>query len=98
MDIARPATGFLIREPAHFVTYLAVFANQYPRVLAHWSDTKERLKMTAHREGHPVGHHLRHVFVAEGNAAAGFPTLRVAYFVFADTLTFIAILVVAPQM
>jgi hypothetical protein len=53
--------------------------------------------MTAHREGQPVGHRLRRVFDALGDTTAGFPTLRVAYFVFADTLTFIAITVIEPE-
>jgi hypothetical protein len=97
MNIARPATGFLISEPAGFATYLAGYVQKYPRVTNHWNDIKERLKMTAHREGAAVGHPLHRTFESLGSLAAGFPTIRVAYFVFADTLTFIAILVIDPE-
>ncbi len=98
MNIARPATGFLISEPANFVTYLSGFANRWPRVLSHWEGVKERLKMTAHKEGEAVGHVLHRVFEALGSTEGQFPSLRVAYFVFADTLTFVAIVVIDPQV
>lgn len=93
MNIARPATGFLIKEPASFTAYLAGYANKWPRLASHWDATKDRLKMTAHKEGQSLGHPLHRVFDALGDAAAGLPTVRVAYFVFADTLTFVAIAV-----
>jgi hypothetical protein len=96
MNIARPATGFLINEPASFAIYLTGFANKWPRLGLHWAATKERLKMTAHKEGQPLGHSLHRVFEATGDANLELPTIRVAYFVFADTLTFVAILVMDP--
>jgi hypothetical protein len=97
MNIARPASGFLISEPASFAAYLAGFTNRWPRVLRHWDGVKDRLKMTAHREGQAVGHILHRVFEALGSSDGQFPTIRVAYFVFADTLTFIAIVVIEPE-
>lgn len=97
MNIARPATGFLIEEPATFAEYLASFTARWPRVLDHWDGIKERLKMTAHREGEAVSHILHRVFEALGSAEGQFPTIRVAYFVFADRLTFIAISVIDPE-
>jgi hypothetical protein len=97
MNIARPATGFLIREPTSFAKYLNGFTNRWPRVLSHWEGVKDRLKMTAHKEGQAVGHVLHRVFEALGSIEGQFPTIRVAYFVFADTLTFVAIAVVDPE-
>lgn len=97
MNIARPATGFLINEPPNFATYLAGFANQWPRINAHWDGVKARLKMTGHKEGEPVGHPLHRIFEALGSKEGLFPTIRVAYFVFADTLTFVAIAVSEPE-
>lgn len=97
MNIARPATGFRISEPASFTDYLSGFANEWPRLLEHWDAVKERLKMTAHKEGEAVGHPLHRIFEAIGSRAAQFPTIRVAYFVLADTLTFIAITVIEPE-
>jgi hypothetical protein len=97
MNIARPATGFLIKEPSNFSDYLSGFIGKWPRILSHWEDVKSRLKMTAHREGEAVGHPLHRVFEASGSTEGKFPTLRVAYFVFADTLTFIAIIVIEPE-
>jgi hypothetical protein len=98
MNIARPATGFLIKEPSHFTAYLNGFVRRWPRVLLHWQGVTERLKMTAHKEGQAVGRSpLRRVFEAVGSIDGGFPTIRVSYFVFADTLTFIAIAVLDPN-
>lgn len=97
MNIVRPATGFLIKEPASFAAYLTSYVAKWPRVLEHWDATKNRLKMTAHKEGESIGHVLHRVFEAIGDAGAGLPTIRVAYFVFADTLTFVAILVMDPE-
>ena len=96
MNIARPATGFLINEPASFAIYLAGFANKWPRLALHWAAIKERLKMTAHKEGQSIGQPLHRVFEAIGDAKLELPTIRVAYFVFADTLTFVAIIVMDP--
>jgi hypothetical protein len=88
MNIARPATGFLIDEPSHFMPYLRGFLSQWPRVLEHWEGVKERLKMTAHKEGEPFGQNfLQRVFEALGSITGRFPTIRVLYSVFADTLT-----------
>jgi hypothetical protein len=97
MNIARPVTGFLIEEPASFAVYIANLANKWPRLAAHWDSIKDRLKMTAHKDGQAVGHNpLHRVFETLGSKTAQLPTVRVAYFVFADTLTFIAILVFDP--
>jgi hypothetical protein len=96
MNIARPATGFLINEPASFVVYLAGFANKWPRLGSHWAAVKDRLKMTAHKEGQSLGHPLHRVFEALGDKSTGLPTIRVAYFVFATELNFIAIVVYDP--
>lgn len=98
MHIARPATGFLIKEPVNFVEYLSGFTKKWPRVLSHWDGVKDRLKMTGHKEGEAVGHVLHRVFEAIGSVEGGFPTIRVAYSVFGDTLTFVAITVVDPEI
>jgi hypothetical protein len=73
------------------------FVRRWPRVLLHWEAVKERLKMTAHKEGQQVGcSPLKRVFEALGSSHGGFPTIRVSYFVFADTLTFVAIAIIDP--
>lgn len=51
MNIARPATGFVISEPPNFESLLHSYAGKWPRVISHWEGIKDRLKMTAHREG-----------------------------------------------
>jgi hypothetical protein len=53
--------------------------------------------MTAHKEGAAVGHPLHRVFEAVGSNEGQFPTIRVAYFVFADTLSFVAIVILDPE-
>jgi hypothetical protein len=96
MNIARPATGFRLSEPATFATYLINSEQQWPRARDHWEAVKDRLKMTAHREGVAVGNPANRVFESVGDSTSGFPTIRVAYFVLGDSLTFIAISVFAP--
>ncbi len=96
MNIARPATGFEIREPSHFAGYLAGFSNRWPRVQDHWSGIKARLKMTGHREGVAVDAPGERVFEALGSTNGRVPTIRVAYHVLGATLTFLAILVIEP--
>jgi hypothetical protein len=54
--------------------------------------------MTGHKEGEAVGHVLHRVFEAIGTQDGQIPTIRVAYFVFADTLTFIAVTVTDPTV
>jgi hypothetical protein len=97
MRIARPASGFIISEPATFAVYLQNYVGKWPRVLEHWAAVKDRLKMTAHKEGAAVGGNVSYrVFEAEGDAASGWPTIRVAYQVLGDKLDFRKIIVLDP--
>ena len=97
MDIARPKDGFRLIEPDTFQQVLASAAGKWPRVFDHWEGIKERLKMTAHREGAGIAKAGRRVFEALGDTDSGLPTIRVAYCVLGDTVTFKAIVVLDPD-
>jgi hypothetical protein len=85
MNFARPATGFIMAEPASFKELLQSQAEKWPRVTSHWEGIKDRLKMTAHREGASIGGNpSNRVFEAEGDIASELPTIRVAYHVLGD--------------
>jgi hypothetical protein len=88
MDIAKPPGGFTIDEPDNVKATIAAYAQQWPRLGAYWFDIKARLRQTGHREGRPVpnGPPGAKVYVAEGDAASGLPTVKVAYRVLGDTL------------
>jgi hypothetical protein len=47
MNFARPATGFIMTEPATFKELLQGHAGKWPRVISHWEGVKDRLKMLA---------------------------------------------------
>lgn len=97
MNIARPATGFIIAEPANFKELLQSHAEKWPRAVSHWEGIKDRLKMTAHREGVSIaGNSSNRVFEAEGDTASGLPTIRVAYHVLGDKLDFKMLVVRDP--
>jgi hypothetical protein len=97
MNIARPATGFIISEPPNFKILLQDHAGKWPRVIHHWEDIKDRLKMTAHREGAIIGSDLsKRVFEAEGDAVSGLPKIRVVYHVLGDKLDFKVLAVLDP--
>lgn len=102
MNFARPATGFILSEPATFEPLLRTYAGQryagkWPRVMEHWKAIKERLKMTGHKEGVAVGGNITNrVFEAEGDVASGLPTIRVAYHVYGDRMDFKLIAVLDP--
>lgn len=97
MNIARPATGFIITEPESFKDLLQSHAGKWPRVISHWEGIKDRLKMTAHREGASIGGNLSNrVFEAEGDTASELPTIRVAYHVLGDKLDFKMLVVIDP--
>lgn len=97
MNFARPATGFIMSEPASFKALLRNHAGKWPRVISHWEGIKDRLKMTAHKEGAAVGGNLSNrVFEAEGDAASQLPTIRVAYHVLGDKLDFKKLAVLEP--
>jgi hypothetical protein len=58
---------------------------------------KDRLKMTAHKEGAAINGNLSNrVFEAEGDATAGIPTIRVAYRVLGDRLDFVKLAILDP--
>lgn len=97
MDIARPKSGFVLVEPPHFHQTLADAVGKYPRVFDHWEAIKERLKITAHREGAAAAKAGTRVFEALGEVDVGLPTIRVVYFVLGDTVTFKAIAIVDPD-
>jgi hypothetical protein len=97
MNFARPATGFILTEPANFQTLLQSHAGKWPRVISHWEGVKDRLKMTGHKEGVTVGGNLSNrVFEAEGDFASQLPTIRVAYRVLGDHLNFLKLVVLDP--
>jgi hypothetical protein len=97
MRFARPATGFIITEPATFDALLQGYVKKWPRVKEHWAAVKERLKMTGHKEGVAVGGNISNrVFEAEGDVANRLPTIRVAYHVLGDKLEFMKLAVLDP--
>jgi hypothetical protein len=98
MDIAKPQSGFIVDEPATVQSYVASYARQWPRLPAYWSDVKERLKQTGHREGRRVdsGPPGARVFVAEGDGN-DLPAIKVAYVVLGDTLRIRAVMVEAAD-
>jgi hypothetical protein len=95
MDIAKPQSGFIIDEPATIKSYIATYAGRWPRLPAYWSDVKERLKQTGHREGRRVdsGPRGARVYVADGNGS-DLPTIKVAYVALGDTLRIHQLLVI----
>ena len=97
MNIARPATGFIVTEPPNFADLIKSHAGKWPRVASHWEGIKDRLKMTAHKEGAAVeGNLSNRVFEAEGDSAAQLPTIRVAYHVLGDRLDFKKLAILDP--
>jgi hypothetical protein len=84
MQIAKPPGGFEMREPPAVADLIASHACKWPRLATLWTDIKARLKQTGHREGVAVGR--GRLFIAEGDAASGLPTVKVAYEVLGDTL------------
>jgi hypothetical protein len=88
MNIAKPPGGFIIDEPQGVMAMIDAHASQWPRVQAHWSDIKARLRQTGHREGQPVknGPPGTRVYIAAGDESSGLPTIKVAYSVLGDTL------------
>jgi hypothetical protein len=96
MNFARPATGFILTEPANFKELLHSHAGKWPRVISHWEGIKDRLKMTGHKEGAAIGNLSNRVFEAEGDAASHLPTIRVAYYVLGDKLDFKKLVVLDP--
>jgi hypothetical protein len=97
MDIARPKEGFHLREPAEFGQTIAEAAAQWPRLPSHWEGIKERLKVTAHREGARAAGLGERVFEAQGDVGGGLPSVRVAYHVLGDTVTFLKIMIIPPD-
>ncbi len=99
MRIARPATGFIITEPATFGALLQGYAQRWPRAQEHWAAVKQRLKMTGHKEGAAIGgNSSNRVFEAEGDVASQLPTIRVAYHVLGDKLEFRKLAVLDPPV
>jgi hypothetical protein len=97
MNIVRPPTGFIISEPPGFEQLLQGHMAKWPRVKSHWEGIKDRLKMTAHREGAAIGDDLsQRVFEAEGDAASELPKIRIAYRVLGDILDFKMLVVLDP--
>ena len=94
MNFARPKSGFLIRSRAAVGDSLAEHSAKWPRLAEQWQGITERLAMTGHREGAAFGEPGERVFEAQGDHAMGIPTIRVAYHVLGDTITFLAIDVV----
>jgi hypothetical protein len=94
MDIAKPPGGFFIDEPENVKGAIAAYAEQWARLPAHWDDIKARLAQTGHRQGTRIsGPPGAKLYVAEGHAGSGLPTVKVAYRVLGDTLRIFAVLV-----
>jgi hypothetical protein len=85
MQVAKPPGGFIVQEPAPVAALITSKAKSWPRLPEFWTDIKARLKQTGHREGDPVGRRGR-LFIAEGDAASGLPTVKIVYEVLGDTL------------
>jgi hypothetical protein len=98
MDIARPKAGFKLREPGNFAEILRASSGKWPRAESLWDGVKERLKITAHREGAGIAKAGYRVFEAQGDSDSGLPGLRVAYHVLGDTVTFLALEVLEPEL
>jgi hypothetical protein len=97
MIFARPASGFILTEPATFKALLESHSQKWPRVISHWQGVRDRLKMTGHKEGAAIrGNLSNRVFEAEGDAAGQLPTIRVAYHVLGDKLDFKKLVVLDP--
>jgi hypothetical protein len=98
MQYARPPSGFIIREVETIKQLIDGSTAEWPRLPAYWDDVKKRLSMDGHRVGEPLprfgpGHR---VFVSEGDAQAGLPTLWIGYHVLGDTISFRILSVKAP--
>jgi hypothetical protein len=89
MDIAKPPGGFIIDEPDGVKSSIAAHSKQWPRIETYWFDIKARLAQTGHREGMLVrrGPRGARLYLAQGDNAAGLPTIKVAYSVLGDTLS-----------
>jgi hypothetical protein len=97
MQIAKPPGGFNIVEPDAIKALIRSHQVSWPRLEAYWTDIKERLKQTGHREGTPAEHGPpgARLFIAEGDDASALPAVKVAYVVLGDTLT-IRLVAVSP--
>jgi hypothetical protein len=84
MQVAKPLDGFIVKEPATVAALIESHAKTWPRLTTFWTDIKNRLAQTGHREGVAVGR--GRLFVAEGDSASGLPTVKVVYQVLGDTL------------
>jgi hypothetical protein len=85
MQFAKPPGGFCVDEPPAVTAYIAAHCHRWPRLAQHWTDVKDRLRQTGHREGLPVkGPAGSRLFVADGDATL--PRLRVVYLVLGETL------------
>jgi hypothetical protein len=94
MQFAKPPDGFIIDEPDGVRAAVAAYEKRWPRIQTYWADIKARLSQTGHREGTAInGPPGALLYVADGNAANGLPTLKVAYSVLGDTLTIRAVMV-----
>jgi hypothetical protein len=72
-------------------------AKDWPRLPSQWEGIKERLRITAHREGARAGGPGERVFEAQGDAEGRLPAVRVAYHVLGDTVTFLKIEIIKPD-
>jgi hypothetical protein len=87
MQIARPATGFIIVERPLVLDALATASPKCPWLHAAYSNVKERLRMAGHKSGHMIGNNSAKRYYVEAHPETGENRLVVAYDVLGDTLT-----------
>jgi hypothetical protein len=97
MNFARPATGFIMVEPASFKELLQNHAGKMvPRDFAlggyQGPPEDDRTPRGSFYRGNPSNR----VFEAEGDIASELPTIRVAYHVLGDRLDFKMLVVLDP--
>lgn len=92
MKFARPPAGFRIELSDRARETLENAQGGNARLAEVWEGICARMKMTAHREGHPVANG-RQVYQNQGDPRFGVPTITVRYLVLGDTVRIEALLI-----
>lgn len=97
MIFARPPDGFHVVEQEEVTRRIEAEVGEWDRLAEHWTNLKERLSMTGHREGTPVTSEGAGFFVFEPTWSPdlGLPRLRLFYQILGETLTIHSVLVTA---
>lgn len=92
MKFARPPDGFRVEVSEQAKATLQSAQEASPRLEEVWNGICERMRMTAHREGHPVSNG-RQVYQNQGDPHFGVPTITVKYVVIGDVVRIEALLI-----